>query len=146
MTNSATDATQKPKRQHTNKAILAALHETAGMVYLAARRLDCNPKTLYRRIKNSPALQEAIEKQEGELLDIAESQLRRKIVDGDADTIKWWLPRKGKKRGYGDRSELTGADGGPIVFADVKQLLIGKFTEAAADPEAPEVPAQPDAG
>jgi hypothetical protein len=52
------------------------------------------------------------------LLDLAETTVLRNIKDGDTADAKWYLTKKGKHRGYSDRMELTGADGGdlPIVI------------------------------
>ena len=72
--------------------------------------------------------------------------LKKQVQEGNVTAMIWVTKTVGKHRGYVERSEITGANGGPIEHADVKQLLIGKFAEAAADPEASEVPAQPDAG
>jgi hypothetical protein len=36
------------------------------------------------------------------------------IKDGDTSDAKWYLTKKGKKRGYGDAIELMGEGGGDI--------------------------------
>jgi hypothetical protein len=47
-------------------------------------------------------------------LDFAESQLHKRIQNGDTTATIFFLKTKGKKRGYVERTELTGADGGTI--------------------------------
>ena len=48
------------------------------------------------------------------VLDTAENNLFQAINAKDLDAIKWFLSRKGRSRGYADRTEHTGKDGGPI--------------------------------
>ena len=56
---------------------------------------------------------------------MAESVLLKNIKDGDSADAKWYLSRKGKSRGYVERSEVTGAEGEaiPISFVDYRQGL-----------------------
>jgi hypothetical protein len=46
--------------RYTDKKILEALRESAGIRTVAARRLGCDRKTIERRIKKSIRLQEAL--------------------------------------------------------------------------------------
>jgi hypothetical protein len=44
-------------------------------------------------------------------------------MDGDQGMIKYYLSRRGKKRGYTTGTEISGPDGGPLeVIVDVRQL------------------------
>ena len=49
-------------------------------------------------------------------LDFAESQLHKQIGDGSTAATIFYLKTKGKKRGYIERQEITGADGMPNNF------------------------------
>ena len=49
-------------------------------------------------------------------LDFAESQLHKQISDNSTAATIFYLKTKGKKRGYIERQEITGADGMPTNF------------------------------
>lgn len=65
----------------------------------------------------------AIQQRELRLAQLAESSGNDKeaiahyrLALSDATDAKWWLTRKGKDRGFTERSELTGADGGDLTL------------------------------
>ena len=47
---------------------------------------------------------------------MAESQLHKQILDNSVPATIFYLKTKGKKRGYIERQEITGADGVPTNF------------------------------
>ena len=51
-----------------------------------------------------------------ELVDIAESALRRNVINGDNSAIFYTLNNapEAKRRGWGPRQEVTGVDGEPV--------------------------------
>lgn len=98
----------------TKEKVIEALNANFGMVYLAAKSLDCQPKTIYNYIERWPDLQEVINKHRGELLDTAELKLKQKVLAGDNWAIGFTLKTIGKDRGYVDRQEITGEDGQPF--------------------------------
>ena len=49
-------------------------------------------------------------------LDFAESQLHQQIGNNNTTATIFYLKTKGKKRGYIERQEITGADGIPNNF------------------------------
>ena len=93
-----------------------ALRATAGNVSEAARKLGVSRSTVYRHIDDSPTLLTVLEDTREELVDIAESALRAKVINGDITAIIFTLKTQGKQRGYIERQELShmGEDGGPI--------------------------------
>lgn len=106
-----------PKKRRTDAEIIAALKATGGMVYLAARQLGCEPKTIYNRRDKSKAVYDAIEQQRGELVDMAEVGLKKAIIEGNVTAMIWVTKTQGKNRGYVERQEHTGAEGRPIAVA-----------------------------
>ena len=56
------------------------------------------------------------EDEEETILDMAESTLLKRIKEGDEQSAKWYLSKKGKMRGYGDSLAIEG--GIQIVYAD----------------------------
>jgi hypothetical protein len=103
--------------------VIAALKETKGMVYLAADRLGCNAETVQNYAKRYKSVRDEIDAQREKVVDIAELKLYAAIMDGDQGMIKYYLSRRGKKRGYTTGTEISGPDGGPLeVIVDVRQL------------------------
>jgi len=94
--------------------IAEALTATKGAAVLAARRLGVTHSTVYNWINKSPTLKALKDSFDEELLDIAELKVREKILDGDSDLLKFYLRTKGKHRGYTERQEVTGAEGGAV--------------------------------
>lgn len=85
------------------------------MVYVAARQLGCSPLTMKRRIAKSAKLKEIQEAESEVVLDTAELKLGQAIMTGEAWAIKYLLSTKGKHRGYVERQEVSGPNGGPVT-------------------------------
>ena len=104
-----------------------ALKASKGMVYVAATQLGCSPNTIKKRIAQVPALRELVEQEDGHVTDVAELKLFAAILAGEPWAVQYRLTRKGKDRGYAERQEITGAEGGAIR-ADVRRLEIPAAT------------------
>lgn len=99
---------------YSNADIIKALEVNNGLVYLAARGLGCDPDTIYRRAKRCSAIRDAIKRKRGEFIDTAESKLAEAVMRGEPWAVTLALKGLGKDRGYSERSEVTGANGGPV--------------------------------
>ena len=99
----------------TNTRMLEAVKKNGGAVYLAARELGCAPNTIYNRMKRVPSIKQAVEDARGEVVDYAEQKLRLAILNGEPWAIAMALKTIGKHRGYVERQEVTGADGGAVT-------------------------------
>ena len=99
---------------YTPEQIIEALRKTKGLIGLAADELKCDRKTIYNHVKRSAAVREALESVRERNLDVAESKLLGAIDTGESWAITYYLSRIGRERGYGDRSELTGLNGGAL--------------------------------
>lgn len=95
---------------------IAAIPGTGGIISAIAHRVGCNWHTAQRYIKTMPTILKAYNDECEKLLDRAEAKLIEKINDGDMTAITWYLARKGKHRGYTERQEITGAEGGAVVL------------------------------
>ena len=104
------------KRQYTASQVVEALDKHKGMVYLAAQALGCSHQTVYNYANRYKSVQEAIDRNRGEVLDTAELSLYNAILNGEHWAITFALKTIGKGRGYAERTEqqVTGADGGPV--------------------------------
>lgn len=100
----------------TAKQIEHAIRQTSGNLSQAAKALGVSRSTINRRVSQSAALKQITEDVREELVDIAESALRREVVSGNITAIIFTLKTQGKRRGYVERQELTGTDGDHIVI------------------------------
>jgi hypothetical protein len=90
----------------TNKQIIDALVEMRGALYLAAKKLNCSPQTIYNRMAKTPSIKAAIEDARGETVDIAEQKLRAAILNGEPWAVAMTLKTIGKNRGYIEKQEI----------------------------------------
>lgn len=98
----------------TPENVIPVLQETRGMVYLAAHKMGVDPSGVYRLIRNNKQVAAAWEAIKGETLDTVELKLWQRIMNDDLQAITFFLRTKGKERGYTERTEVTGADGGAL--------------------------------
>src|SRR5580693_3731296 len=103
----------------THDQIEAALRASAGILSAAALKLGCTTRTIRNYLDRSEQLREVEAEIVDQNLDLAETKLLTAIRDGNLTAVIFYLKTKGKARGYTERSEVTGADGGPI---DVTKL------------------------
>ena len=103
------------QRTRSLDEIEQALRDTKGMVSVAAKKLGFTRAALYERIQRSDRLKEVVGDEREAMTDTAELALHRAIVNGEAWATCFYLKTQGKSRGYVERQELTGANGGPIA-------------------------------
>ena len=79
------------------KAMIEALEKTLGIVTTAAKIAGIDRSTHYEWLKNDPEYKAAVESLDDVVLDFAESQLHKRIKDGDTTATIFYLKTKGKK-------------------------------------------------
>ena len=98
--------------------LISAIWAAQGKVTVAAQRLGCTVRTIYNYANKYATVQNAIDEARAmwdeKLVDLAELKLFQEVNDGSAWAIKYALSTKGKHRGYVERQEVTGADGGAL--------------------------------
>ena len=124
--------------EHTNqhfsprkKAMLTALESSLGIVTTAAKQAGINRSTHRNWMRSDPAYAEAAREIEDIALDFSESHLMSQIRAGNITAIIFFLKCKGKRRGYVERQELTGADGRDLGLAPVIETKEQIAEEAA---------------
>lgn len=93
--------------RRSDRAIINALISSGGMVTMAARRLGIARQTIHARAQRSPQIKEAIAAAREEMLDEAETQLRRAVGQGEPWAVCFALKTIGRQRGYVERTELA---------------------------------------
>jgi len=85
------------------KKILNAIPGTGGLISAIALKLKVHYHTVLNYEKKYESVRQAIEEEKEKILDKCESNLYIRIQEGDEDTSKWVLARKGKQRGYSEK-------------------------------------------
>jgi len=136
-------------RKHTIAEVAEALKNQRGFVSLAAKELGCSYVTVYNYMNEYPELKALHESLNEVAADIAENTLY-KLATGEKDengkykqepnvtALIFMLKTKYRHRGYSERLELTGANGGAIAL---KWENVMKGTEdGSSEPDEPSNP------
>tara|TARA_X000001388_G_scaffold20246_1_gene13363 strand:+ start:7 stop:363 length:357 start_codon:yes stop_codon:yes gene_type:complete len=105
------------KSEHIKKGLLDALEKSLGVVTTACKQVGIGRTTFYNYYNEDIDFAKKVDDIENVALDFAESQLHKQIQDGSTAATIFLLKTRGKKRGYVERQEITGAEGVPT---DVK--------------------------
>lgn len=103
------------KQKYTVQQIIDALAANEGRVAIAAEELGCQAQTIYNYRDRYPTIEQFIQHKREKRLDLAENSLWDLVLAGNLGAVIFFLKTQGKDRGYTERQELTGKDGGPIV-------------------------------
>jgi len=109
------------KSEHIKKALVDALEKSLGVVTTACKQVGIGRTTFYNYYNEDKEFAHKVDEIENVALDFAESQLHKQIQEGSTAATIFLLKTRGKKRGYVERQEITGADGVP---SDVKIEII----------------------
>ena len=101
-------------KKYTAADVIAAIKGSKGIISQAARKLGCTRQTIYNYVENYATVREALENEREDLLDFVEGKLLGEINRGNITAIIFYLKTQGKHRGYVERQEHTGADGGAL--------------------------------
>ena len=113
--------TGKSKRTR-QKSWLEAFKAKSFNVSKACLAIGIDRSTYYRWM-DDPDFAQSVKDAREEKIDFIESQLFRKIADGDTTSIIFALKTLGKSRGYVERKEISGPDGSKLNPIDIKVLL-----------------------
>jgi hypothetical protein len=100
----------------TAEAVTAAIRDMNGNISAVAKRLGVCRQTVYSYIERHPSVKDVLVESRETMIDNAESALYRAVLNGEAWAVCFFLKTQGKHRGYVERQEVTGADGGAIVM------------------------------
>ena len=112
----------KAKKELMIKAMKSSLGNISG----STDQVGINRNTHYNWMKDDPQYAQDIKDCLERSIDFAEASLMQNIQDGNTTATIFYLKTKGKKRGYVERQEITGADGERMfsvkVIKDVDEL------------------------
>lgn len=98
----------------TQAKIISAIAETKGYVSKAAQLLGVTSQTIYNYRDKYPKIAAAIQEEREQRHDYVEDKFMGRIEAGDTTAMIFYLKTQGKGRGWVERQELTGKDGGPV--------------------------------
>jgi|TARA_R100000482_G_C5104639_1_gene137375 predicted DNA-binding transcriptional regulator AlpA len=101
------------KSEHIKKALIEALEKSLGIVTTACKKVGIGRTTFYNYYNDDSEFKAQVDDIANMSLDFAESKLLEQIKDNSTAATIFYLKTKGKKRGYVERQEITGADGVP---------------------------------
>ena len=105
----------------TSQQVIKVLKANGGFITQGAKSLGMTYQGLYQRISKDPELKEAYDAISESFLDFGESKLLVAMNQGQAWAICFYLKCKGKSRGWVERQEITGPEGGPVTFKVVDE-------------------------
>lgn len=107
------------KLEYTAEQFIKAIPNTGGIITAIARKVGCDWYTAKRYITGHASVKRAYDAERETIKDVVESSLITKAKEGEAWAVKYYLSTQAKDRGYVERKEFTGKDGGPVQHEDV---------------------------
>lgn len=95
-------------------AMLEALKVSFGIIAHAAQQVGISRQTHYGWLEDDPEYKQSVVDLKEYKKDFIESKLIKLINEGDTAATIFAAKTQLKDRGYVERTELTGADGGPV--------------------------------
>ncbi len=102
------------KNGYTATQVIEALEEAQGYVSKTASLLGCSPRTIYYYRDRFVSVAEAWQGIREKRTDFVENKLQQQIDSGNITAIIFYLKTQAKDRGYVERQEITGAEGGKL--------------------------------
>jgi len=105
------------KEQYTAEQFINAIQGSGGIITVIAAKVNCDWNTAKKYIETKPTVKKAYDDECERVADTAESvvigniQLAAKLqrdakIQVDSGDAKWWLTKKGKGRGFGDKLDI----------------------------------------
>lgn len=123
----------------TKEQMLEAIQGSQGLVSKIQRKLESilgekiSWDTTEKWIHKWEEAETAVKNEKEAMLDIAENNIFKDMVNGDTATSKWYLRMKGKERGYEDTAQLQLDNTDPLRIDLSGDLMTAQ--ELAASPE-----------
>jgi hypothetical protein len=103
--------------------VCTALRQSRGIMAAAALQLGCDRTTIWRFAEKHQKVRDALYEARQSMVDIAEGVLFQRVTAGDAWAVCFYLKTQAKDRGYVERVEQSGPDGGPIQGRVIHEIV-----------------------
>lgn len=132
----------KPQRFAVEE-VERALIDTAGIVSLAANKLQCHRLTVNEYMDKYPHLRLIRAQGKTDVVDIAEGHFIAAVRSGKQWAVERALRTAGKDRGYGDTLEITGDGDAPVHVRS--RVTVRHIKSIEAEDHDSETEGEPDA-
>lgn len=125
----------------TKEQLLEAIEGSQGLVSKIQRKLmaaigeKISWDAVDRLVHKYPEAEEAVKAEKEAMLDIAENNIFKDMVNGDTATSKWYLRMKGKERGYEDTPTIQIANEDPLNINLTGDTMTAEALKESADIE-----------
>lgn len=125
----------------TKEQLLEAIEGSQGLVSKIQRKLmaaigeKISWDAVDRLVHKYPEAEEAVKAEKEAMLDIAENNIFKDMVNGDTATSKWYLRMKGKERGYEDTPTIQLANEDPLNINLTGDTMTAEALKESADIE-----------
>ena len=125
----------------TKEQLLEAIEGSQGLVSKIQRKLmaaigeKISWDTTEKWIHKWEEAETAVKNEKEAMLDIAENNIFKDMVNGDTATSKWYLRMKGKERGYEDTPTIQMASDDPIKIDISGEPMSAEELAGSADIE-----------
>lgn len=116
--------------------LLASLASTQGNIAFACKIAEVSRMTHYRWLRSDPVYAQKVDDIAEGIVDNVETVfLSTMLKEKDLRSMRWFLERKGKSRGYGKPSvnALVDEDGNPIALAMQNNINVSVRNELPPD-------------
>lgn len=96
--------------------VIKAIEGSGGIKQLIAERLGVHRHTVTNYLNKYPTAQQAYNNEVAVVGDKAEEIIHDALKEDDLQTAKWYAMNKLKDRGYAERHEITGKEGGDLTI------------------------------
>lgn len=125
----------------TKEQLLEAIEGSQGLVSKIQRKLmaaigeKISWDAVDRLVHKYPEAEDAVKAEKEAMLDIAENNIFKDMVNGDTATSKWYLRMKGKERGYEDTPTIQIANEDPLNINLTGDTMTAEDLKESADIE-----------
>jgi len=108
------------KKGVTEEALLKAIEHCRGNITGISKSFGVSRQTIYNYINQDEVFKKAVNSARESTLDLIEKSLEGAAIDGNITAGIFILKTRAKQRGYVERQEISGPDGGTIPISIVK--------------------------
>ncbi len=97
---------------------IAAINGTRGNVTKIADKLGCTRENVYRLRHKWAKFDKAIVDEKDKFKDLIETTIEDEAINGNTTMLIFYAKTQMKDRGYVERQEVSGVEGGPVIVVN----------------------------